>query len=321
MSLRRRPGRRLLKALLPVVGLLVVGVSAFGFWLARSAAHPPTHTYLVTPEQFVRISPRAVKATEETWANADGTRARGWLLRGAEGSPAVVLLHGYGGDRSWLFNLGVKINETTNDTILCPDLRGHGQNPLVGATTFGARETDDLNSAIVFLHSLKTQQQRPLVGSPIGVYGVELGAYAALLSAARTDSRETIKALALDSVPASSDDVLRAALRERSGFAGSAFFGLARLFEKIYSLGAYQSAPACTAAAALGGRKVLLLSGTDAGELRTSTEGLARCFDTAASVEVKTDLPLSGVRVSSATGEAGEAYDRLVINFFQSSLR
>lgn len=310
-----------MKALLPLVGLVVVGISAFGFWLAHSAAHPPTHPYLVTPEQFVRISSRAVKATEETWPNADGTRARGWLLRGAEGSPAVVLLHGYGGDRSWLFNLGVKINETTNFTILCPDLRGHGQNPPVATTTFGARETDDFNSALVFLRSLKTQQQRPLVGPAVGAYGVELGAYVALASAARGEGHESIKALALDSVPASSDDVLRGALRERSGFAGSAFFGLARIYEKVYSLGAYKSGPACTAAATLDERKVLLLSGADAGDLRTSTEQLARCFPAAASVEVKIDLPLSGVRVSSATGEAGEAYDRLVIDFFQSSLR
>jgi pimeloyl-ACP methyl ester carboxylesterase len=310
-----------LKALLPVTGLLVVGVSTFGFWLAYTASHPPTHPYLVMPEQFVRISPRAVKATEETWANADGTKARGWLLRGAEGSPAVVLLHGYGGDRSWLFNLGVKINETTDFTVLCPDLRGHGQNPAISTTTFGAREADDLASAVAFLQSLKTQQQRPLVGSAVGAYGVELGADAALAAAARADSRKSIKSLVLDSVPASSDDVLRGALRERAGLAGSTFFRLARFFEKIYSLGAYESAPACTAAAALDGRKVLLLSGADAGDLRASTEELARCFPDASSVEVKTDLPLTGLRVSSATGEAGEAYDHLIIDFFQRTLR
>ena len=70
--------------------------------------------------------------------------ARGWLLKGAEGAPAVVLLHRYGGDRSWLFNLGVKINETTNFTILWPDLRGHGENPLIRWTSLGVREGDDL---------------------------------------------------------------------------------------------------------------------------------------------------------------------------------
>ncbi len=54
-----------------------------------------------------------------------------------------MLLHRYGGDRSWLFNLGVKINETTNFTILWPDLRGHGENPLdqVDLTRRARRQT------------------------------------------------------------------------------------------------------------------------------------------------------------------------------------
>jgi pimeloyl-ACP methyl ester carboxylesterase len=307
-----------LKALLPVAGLVVVGVSALGFWLARAASHPPTHAYLVTPEQFVRISPRAVKATEETWPNSDGTKARGWLLRGAEGAPAVVMLHGYGGDRSWLFNLGVKINETTNFTVLCPDLRGHGQNPTVPTTTFGAREADDLASAFAFLRSVKSQQQRPLVGPALGAYGVGLGAYAALSAAPRDAA---IRSLALDSVPADPDQVLRDALREQVGLDGSASFHLARFYERLYTLAAYRSAPACDAAAALSDRRVLLLSGADARDLRESTGRLAQCFPPATQIETKTDLPLTGLQASSATGEAGEAYDRLIIDFFQRSLR
>jgi pimeloyl-ACP methyl ester carboxylesterase len=321
MSPRRRTGSRLLKALLPVIALLVVGVCALGFWMAHTVARPPTHPYLVTPEQFLRISSRGVKATEEGWSNSDGTRARGWLLRGVEGLPAVVLLHGYGADRSWLFNLGVKINETTNFTVLCPDLRGHGQNPVVGTTTFGAREADDLLSAVAFIRSLKTQQQqRPLVGSAVGVYGVELGGYAALVAAARASEREPLKALALDSVPASPDALLRETVRERVGLSNSALFQLARAFEKLYSLGKYEDAPACTAAASLANRRVLLLVGEDA-NLRAATQDLAKCFPATVALEVKTDLPVTGLRVASATGEAGEAYDRLIIDFFQRALR
>jgi len=36
-------------------------------------------------------------------------RLAGWLLRGSEGAPAVIFLHRYGGDRSLLFNLGMKV--------------------------------------------------------------------------------------------------------------------------------------------------------------------------------------------------------------------
>jgi pimeloyl-ACP methyl ester carboxylesterase len=311
----------LLKALLPVAALLALGVAAFAFWVVHTVAHPPTHAYLVTPAGYERLSPRGVKATEETWSNDDGTKSRGWLLRGAEGAPAVVLLHAYGADRSWLFNLAVKINEATNFTVLCPDLRGHGQNPGVATTTFGAREGKDAAAARAFLRALKTPQQRPLVGKQFGLYGVELGASAALLSAARGGDAGEINALALDSIPARPDDLMRGVMRDRVGFAGGAPFQLARAGSRLYFLGKYEDAPACEAAATLGGLRVLLLSGADAGALRASTQELARCFPDAGAVELNVDLPVTGLQASSTTGEAGEAYDRLVIEFFQKSLR
>src|SRR3982751_5415589 len=180
MSPRRMPGKKLLKMLLPIIGLLLLATALTMGWLVFKVTRPPRQKYLVTPETFTLLSERGLKATNEEWTNRDGTRARGWLLRGGEGAPAIILLHRYGADRSWLLNLGVKLNETTNFTILWPDLRGHGMEPPVPWTSFGGRETDDVRAAIDYLRSLKVQQDRPLVGASIGLYGVELGAYAAL---------------------------------------------------------------------------------------------------------------------------------------------
>src|SRR5687768_17902785 len=56
------------------------------------------HPYLLTPQSFVNISGRVLKVADETWTNPDGTRSRGWLLKGAEGSPAVILLHRHGAE-------------------------------------------------------------------------------------------------------------------------------------------------------------------------------------------------------------------------------
>lgn len=313
----------MLKALLPIISLIVVGAAALAFWMAHAVAHPPTRAYLITPPDLDRISPRGVKATDETWANPDGTKSRGWLLRGAEGSPAVVLLHGYGADRSWVLNLGVLINEATNYTVLCPDLRGHGQSPAAQTTTFGAREASDVSGAISYLRALRTPQQRPLVGEPVGLYGVGLGAYAALLAASdesvKGGTRGGVVALALDSPPARADDLLRDAMRQRVGVSNDAAYTLARLAARLYFLGKYENADSCAAAARLAGRRVLLLSG--AGAARDSATQLAQCFPDRGGVELKTDLPVTGLVASSATGEAGEAYDRLVIDFFQRSLR
>jgi hypothetical protein len=68
-------------------------------------------------------------------------------------------------------------------------------------------------------------------------------------------------------------------------------------------------------------QKVLLLSGPDAGYLRDSTIDMAGCFTNKANLEIKTDLPLTGFKLPSATGEQGEGYDRVVIDFLDRNFR
>jgi pimeloyl-ACP methyl ester carboxylesterase len=257
-----------------------------------------------------------LKATDVTWTNHDGTQARGWMIRGAEGAPPVILLHRYGADRSWLLNLAVKLNESTNFTVLWPDLRGHGEDPPVNRTLLGAIDGDDLTAAIDYLHTLKTPDGRPQVGRTIGVYGAELGAYAALDGAKRYPE---IRALALDSAPGSPDDLVRSATSVRAGTNNTLLQKLAGWGLKIYSLGKYQSTPSCDLARAIHDPKVLLLTGGTQDPWRTSTLDLAKCFS--GQVETRTDLPVTGVSLPSATGEQEEAYDRPVIEFFNKALR
>lgn len=318
MPPRRRFGKRLVKSFLPIV--LVIGLALAGSlsFIVYCVTRPSRRPYVVTPESFARISGRAIKVSDETWTNRDGKRARGWLLKGAEGSPAVVLLHRYGGDRSWLFNLGVKINETTNFTILWPELRGHGENPLVGWTSLGVREGDDVLAAIEFLHTLKSEGQKKLVGNNLGIYGVELGAYSAL-KAASQEGR--IKVLVLDSVSPSPDELLSTSVSNCVGIDNGLVQSLSRAAMKIYMLGSYDNTSACDLARAVRDQRVLLLSGAEAGRLRDATASLRSCFPTPANVAARTDLPLSGYSLPSATGEQGEAYDRVVIEYFDTTLR
>jgi pimeloyl-ACP methyl ester carboxylesterase len=318
MSPRRRTGRKALGALLPIVLIVAAAVVAMTVWLVYSVTRPPRRAYLVTPEKFARLSDRGLKATEETWQNRDGTRARGWLVRGTEGAPAVLLLHPYGADRSWLLNLGVKINETTNMTVLLPDLRGHGENPPVATTGFGTDEADDVRAALSYLRGLKGPQGHSLVGGPFGVYGVELGAYAALAAASQ---EADVRALVLDSVPDNADEVLNRAVNDRAGIDNGALRFLARLGSRFYFAGRYKNDAACTLAESLGDRQVLLLSGEGAGRLRQTTETLANCFPPRSGVETHTDLPLTGLKLASASPEQDEAYDRLLIDFFARTLR
>lgn len=318
MPPRRRFGKRLLKSLLPIV--LVIGLAVVGFfsYVVYCVSRPAKRPYVVTPQAFSQISGRAIKVTDETWSTQDGRQSRGWLLQGAEGAPAVILLHRYGGDRSWLFNLGVKINETTNFTILWPDLRGHGETPLVQWSSLGAREADDVLASIAFLRTLQSENRKKLVGDMFGIYGVELGAYSAL----KATSREAqIKVLVLDSVSSSPDALLNSAVQNCIGIDNSFVLYLSRTSMKAYLLGAYESMPACELAQTIREARVLLLSGNDAGPWKNATATLQNCFPVPTNVETRTNLPLSGFSLPSATGEQGEAYDRVVIEFFDRNLR
>jgi pimeloyl-ACP methyl ester carboxylesterase len=318
MSPRRRLGKKLSKTFLPILLLIVLAVTVCLGLIIYGVTRPPRQQYLVTKQTFSQISGPASKVSDETWRNRDGTQARGWLLKGAQGSPAVILLHRYGTNRSWLFNLGVKLNETTNFTILWPDLRGHGIDPPVKWTSFGIQEGEDVIDAIDFLRALKGSGGKALVGEHIGLYGVELGALAALEAA---EQRSEVKAIALDSVPKSTDELLQAAVKEDIGIDNSLVQYLVRTGMRVYLAGGYKDINACVIASQLRDRHVLLLSGPETGYLRESTATLARCFPAAEKVETKLDLPLTGFRLASATGEQGEAYDRPVIDFFDRSLR
>lgn len=318
MAQRRRLGRKLFKSLLPI--LLVLSVAFVGIlaWIVYGILNPPRQAYLVTPQSFANISGSALKVTDESWTNRDGTKARGWLLRGGEGSPAVVFLHRYGGDRSWLFNLGIKLNETSNFTILWPDLRGHGMDPPVKSSSFGVHEEGDLLAALDFLKSLQTANQNTPVPHRFGVYGVELGAYGALLAASQNPS---VQVLALDSIPRDASDLVNAAVSTDLGVRSPLLLSMARAATRTYFLGQYTNKTSCEAAAAVKAPHVLLLAGADDGHLRDSTIALRTCFPNSVKLEARTDLPLTGFTLASATGEQGEAYDRPVIDFFVRNLR
>lgn len=318
MAKTKRLVKSFYRLLLPVVILLALAIAGGSFGILYKTAQPQKFAYLVTPEKYGRLSASGARVSEETWTNGDRTQARGWLLRGTENAPAVLLLHRYGADRSYVLNLGVKINEATGFTILMPDQRGHGANPPVKYTSFGGCETLDAQSAIEFLRSLKSGGQANLVGQNIGIYGVDLGALVALQTAAKD---ETIKAVALDSVPESSDAVLAAAVDKNFPFASALTTKIARLGTRAFFYnGCYRSDSLCEAAKNLSNRQILLLAGADAPDLQSSTEKLNRCFPASTHIETKLDLNPSGYGITNASLEQSEAYDQRVIAFFRQSL-
>ena len=318
MAKSKRIAKSFYRLLLPIAVLMILALVGASVWLYHTASEPPRAEYLVTPESYGQISTRGAQVTDETWTNADGTASRGWLLKGAENSPAVVFLHAYGANRSHVLDLAVKLNEATNFTVLMPDERGHGVKPTVDAASFGGCESDDATAAIGFLRGLKSNNQTALVGKNIGFYGVEMGALAALSVAAKDTS---VIALALDSVPVDSDAVLGSAVARRFPFASSVTSQFASFGSRFYFFnGCYRRDAACDTAKQLADRQVLLLGGADAPDLQDSTVKMNRCFPASTKVETKTDLNPSGYNLMNASLEQATAYDRRIIEFFKQSL-
>ncbi len=318
MSKIRRLAKSLFQLLLPVIILIAIAAILSSVFLNYMVAKPPVAEYLVTPETFAQLSSRGAQITDENWSGSDGTEMRGWLLRGATGAPAVVLLHKYGADRSYELSLGVKLNETTNFTILMPDLRAHGQNATAEDTTFSGLEIEDIKKAIKFLRSARSEDGNPLVGEKMGIYGIELGAIVAL-GVAKDDP--TIEALVLDSVPSSSDEILENAIRTRYSFGSSLTSYHATWGTYLYYFnGDYRRVKACDDASTSENRKVMLLSGPGAGSLETSTSNLANCFPKSTKVTASTDLSPSGYNLLGATLQQIESYDNRVIYFLKENL-
>ena len=318
MAKAKRLFKSFYRLLFPVLLLIVLAVGAASVWLVYETSQPRTSVYLVTPEKYGQLSSRGAQVTEEKWTNNDGSPARGWLLRGAPGAPAVILLHKYEDDRSHVLNLGVKLSEATNFTVFMPDQRGHGENPSVKQSSFGGCEADDTAAAITFLRGLRSPDQLPMVGKDIGIYGLELGALAALSTAA---ADPTVKALVLDSVPADSDGLLAEAVAHRYPFASvvTAKFASLGTYGYYYN-GCYKRVTSCELAKTLSDRDVMLLAGVDEANLQESTSKLSKCFLPSSTVDVKTDLSPSGYSIINASLELSEAYDQRVIDYFRQSL-
>jgi hypothetical protein len=313
---------RLLKSLarlfLPAILLILLAAIGGSVWLIYTSSRPVNSVYLVSPDKYGQLSARAAQVTNETWTSRDGSPSRGWLLRGAENAPAVILLHKFGADRSYVLNLGVKLNESTNFTVLMPDLRAHGENPPVKNASFGGCETEDVLSAIEFVRGLKTPNQITLVGKDIGIYGVELGAMVAISTAAKNAN---VKAVAVDSIPQDSDSILRASVGRRFPFASFVTTRLAQLGTHLYYFdGCYQHENVCDEAKKIDNRDIMILAGVDAQDFQESTSKLSKCFPTNNKIESKLDLSPSGYGIMNASMEQSEAYDQRLIDFFRNSL-
>jgi hypothetical protein len=117
-------------------------------------------------------------AFEDVWLEAaDGTRVSGWFLPGGDKKAAVALGHGLFRSRREVLDRAAFFRQQGYDALLF-DFRRHGTSEGE-RVTLGYEERKDFEAAVRFL-----RKERP--GAPVVLYGVSMGAGAALLAARET---------------------------------------------------------------------------------------------------------------------------------------
>src|ERR1700716_492633 len=182
----RFPSRWYTKILMAVLALLFFGVvatSAIAGFLVYRIVKPQRSSSEINMESFPG-RPDAVR-----FSVPGAGQREGWFFPGLRGAPTIILCHGYGSSRGELLTLVSALQDHHYNVFLF-DFAAHGGNG--GITTFGYREADELGAAIDALAA-----RNDVDPHRFGVWGYNLGAYAALREAER-DGR--IRALVLDSV-------------------------------------------------------------------------------------------------------------------------
>lgn len=152
--------------------LIVAGVlSAFPRILARIFA-PPQRTSEQSPTDLGLPE-------QQVWLRSvNGTRLHGWSIPVEGTAPAVVVLHGWGGNAALMLPLAPHLHRAEYHALFL-DARNHGFSEHDRFMSM-PRFAEDLDVAVEWLDA------RPDVTS-VGVIGHSVGAGAAILSASRSD--------------------------------------------------------------------------------------------------------------------------------------
>lgn len=113
--------------------------------------------------------------TDASWTTSDGQTIKGWFVPGEQTQAAVLLLHGFRGDRRSMLARARLFREAGYGVLLY-DARGCGES-TGDFTTLGFHETHDLEGGLDFLRGTGARH--------IACLGVSQGAATILLAAER----------------------------------------------------------------------------------------------------------------------------------------
>ena len=310
--------KRVLWVFIPAVLVFILGVAALDFYFIHRLTHPPRTEIFGSPRDFQLILQKPMWY-EEKWKNSDSTQTVGWFLSRDNPAPAIILSHGYGGNRSELLTLSFELWKAGYN-VLVYDMRGHGESP-VKWSGLGTYEKDDLLSAIRFLRNRTNEKGQNLLEGPIGLYGVEIGGYISLIASTQDP---IVKAVVVDSVY---PDLSRFMNYQLKRIVGSDSDMANRLVDsqwttkltewamQLYLMRREDSVPALDSVAAASGRKLLFITGKNSGRLGEMTRDLHYVAK-----ENKQFVEVEQSRLIRLYDTASSDYDARVVAFFKEAI-
>ena len=289
---------KLLTAILALVFFAVLATAGVAGFLVYRIVKPQRTSSEINLQSF----PGRPDAVEFTVPGI-GSR-EGWFFPGLRGAPTIVLCHGYGSSRGELLTLVSALQDHQYNVFLF-DFAAHGGN--AGTTTFGYREADELGSAIDALAARNDVDPRRF-----GVWGYNLGAYAALREAER-DPR--IRALVLDSVYDAPKQMVKIGV-ERTGLAGFPLMVRSAEYSfEILNLPFRNQPPVSTRLNALSNVPILFIQASDDPELARITRDMFL-----KAPEPREQAIIGHGNFVALNDEDKRAYETRVVTFFLTRL-
>jgi pimeloyl-ACP methyl ester carboxylesterase len=223
-----------------------------------------------------------------------------WFCPGLKSAPTIILCHGYQSSRSELLTLESALQEHQYNVFLF-DFTAHGSTP--GLSTMGFGEVDELTAAIA-----EVGKRQDVDSTRFGIWGTDLGAYAAAEVAAR-DSR--VKALVLDSLYDRPRDLVRLQVK-RSGLGAIPLMENTVLFAFYILNHKYRVEPPLAARLPkLAGISKLFIEAADDPELERSTNAL---FQESPGPKELTELARGNY--AGMLDEEKRSYENRIVSFF-----
>jgi len=222
---------------------------------------------------------------------------------GKAGGPTIILAHGLRMRSSSLLTLVAAFQDNGFNVVVF-DFRGHGG--VKGRTTLGYQESRELLAAIEAV-----AQRDDIDRERFGIWGHDMGAYAAITAAA-ADGR--VRAVAADSAYDSPEEMLQLQLRNSPGDL-PLIRTLCRWGFRLLNFSDRRTPPLSDRVPAMGGVAKLFIQGRDHPDLAQSTLQLFL-----KSAEPRQQMPVNRADFNTMTDEEKSDYQKQVVTFFLQNL-